>query len=330
MGKTAPNKKLGVTTQIARGARVVTSALALFAVAAESYGRDIGALGGGGGSEFRTTCRPGDVLIGFFARNGSALDFIVPHCARLNSLKTDWGDSHRLSQLGGPGGPYIQQLLCNQGDVVRHLHVYVDGHKIVNRINITCTDLDFERSYDLVMEYYGGEAVGDVRFSCGEHEWGTGIFGRHGALIDQLGLQCELLWPHCETYATRAQAQVLEGIRDCNFSGDRWNPSKSFHFAWCVGLRGDQGPPNAETEARDQALQQCAAGPPPPQTCAVTQPTDVYDNIGGNKIGVLQVGTEGVTLVEPCRVDNSWCHVRWPAGQGWVYTGPDYPSLNCP
>ena len=164
MGKTAPNKKLGVTTQIARGARVVTCALALFAVAAESYGRDIGALGGGGGSEFRTTCRPGDVLIGFFARNGSALDSIVPHCARLNSLKTDWGDSHRLSQLGGPGGPYIQQLLCNQGDVVRHLHVYVDGHKIVNRINITCTDLDFERSYDLVMEYYGGEAVGDVRF----------------------------------------------------------------------------------------------------------------------------------------------------------------------
>jgi hypothetical protein len=44
--------------------------------------------------------------------------------------------------------------------------------------------------------------------------------------------------------------------------------------------------------------------------------------------GVPGAGTQQVTLSEPCHDD--WCHVAWPSGQGWVYTGPDYPSLQLP
>jgi hypothetical protein len=70
--------------------------------------------------------------------------------------------------------------------------------------------------------------------------------------------------------------------------------------------------------------------PPPPNNAArvtVVQAVDVYDNrnFDGNPIGVLEQGTQGVTLLEPC--NDSRCHVTWPNGTGWVYDGPDYNSL---
>ena len=338
MVKNVLNKKCGVAAAAARTLLVAACALTLSALMAESHARDIGALGGGGGAEFRSTCRPGDVMIGFNMRSGSALDAVVPICIGLNPQKTEWmGQAYQASAgLHGGGAGSFQKIDCRPGYAVRHLHVFMDGNRMVNHIRMTCADLDSNPGdwHDSVPGQIGGQAIGDVRFNCGDHEWGTGIFGRSGALVDQLGLQCEILWPHCETYASRAAEQAAKGIRECNFSGDRWHPSKSFHFAWCVGLRGDQGPPNAETAARDQALQQCAAPPPTPdaqpQTCAVTRDTDVFDAPDGNgqKTGVLADGTQGVTLVVPCR--DNWCHVKWPAGQGWVYTGPDFPSLNCP
>jgi hypothetical protein len=62
----------------------------------------------------------------------------------------------------------------------------------------------------------------------------------------------------------------------------------------------------------------------------VNLPVDLYDVPGGNGqvIGVLPAGTAKVTLVAPCA--DSWCHVRWPAGEGWVYSGPGYESLALP
>lgn len=323
---------------IARAVLLACCALTLSALMTESRARDIGALGGEGGAPFRLACRPGDVMIGFNMRSGSALDAIVPICIGLNPQKTEWGSPayEASGYVGGNGGNY-QKIACKVGYVVRHLHVYMDANKIVNHIRITCADLDSNPGdwHDVVPGQIGGQAIGDLRFNCLDHEWGTGIYGRSGTLVDQLGLQCEILWPHCEAYATKAVEQAEKGIRDCGFSGPQWNPVKSEHFNWCAGLRGDQNLPNSETATRDQALLQCAAGshsddPPPVQTCTVTNPTDVHDVKEGNKIGVLQRDTEGVTLVAPCEDNNSWCHVKWPAGQGWVYTGPDYPSLTCP
>jgi hypothetical protein len=64
-------------------------------------------------------------------------------------------------------------------------------------------------------------------------------------------------------------------------------------------------------------------------TARVAKPVDVYDSPGGggNVIGSLNAGGT-VTLVEPC--DDSWCHVsgaKVPGGDGFVYSGPDYMSL---
>jgi hypothetical protein len=63
---------------------------------------------------------------------------------------------------------------------------------------------------------------------------------------------------------------------------------------------------------------------------AVNLAVDLYQAPGGAgpPTGTLEAGTPNVTLLEPC--NDSWCHVRWPAGEGWVYSGPDYQSLALP
>jgi hypothetical protein len=86
-----------------------------------------------------------------------------------------------------------------------------------------------------------------------------------------------------------------------------------------------------------------AAVPPPPggdEGAPPAQPqgafvkvelsVDLYRKPGGKgkAIGTLEAGTGSVTLLEPC--NGNWCHVKWPAGEGWVYSGPDYQSLQLP
>ncbi|MDQ1255705.1 MAG: hypothetical protein QG656_298, partial [Candidatus Hydrogenedentes bacterium] len=287
--------------------------------------RDVGALGGDGGAPFRLTCQTGTVLVGIYMFSGSALDAVMPACAWLNPDKTDWVQPSRgLQWVGGSGGDF-QHVFCNPGFVVRHLHVFMDGHRMVNHIRITCADLDSPAWHDSFPEEIGGVAVGDVRFDCGDHEWASGIYGRAGDLIDQIGLQCEMIWPHCAGYADSAAAEAREGIRDCNFNGPRWSPVRSHHLDFCVGLRGDRGPLDAETEARRQALEACRDDggdddddgspiepPTPTGLCVVTLDVDVYTagHGQGQPLGILHEDTPDVRLVEPC--SSFWCHVKGP------------------
>lgn len=70
--------------------------------------------------------------------------------------------------------------------------------------------------------------------------------------------------------------------------------------------------------------------PPAEPTVTVLLDVEVYDQPGGNGnvIGELKAGTQGVSLVQPCRADH-WCHVRGnvPTGNGWVWSGPGYQAL---
>lgn len=57
---------------------------------------------------------------------------------------------------------------------------------------------------------------------------------------------------------------------------------------------------------------------------------EVFDAAGGNgnKTGELSAG-DRVALAGACR--DNWCNVLGPTvpnGNGWVYQGPDYKSLN--
>lgn len=135
------------------------------------------------------------------------------------------------------------------------------------------------------------------------------------------------------------------GQREAEFQADRQVTGKS--LAECQASRGRcinrcqaRGPYNAPvciSQECEPVFAQCASnsnrnrgGGPVPAHIAVVQSVDMYsEKYGeGEKTGILHQGTTGVTLVEPC--DDNWCHVKFRTGQGWVYNGDDYKSLDIP
>jgi hypothetical protein len=280
---------------------VAACALSSFALVPDGFARDVGALGGGGGAEFRQNCRPNDVIIGFRFQSGTALDSITALCAGLNPERTRVvTESYSGREYGGLGGK-PQFLLCKGHHAVRHLHVYMDNNKIVNHFRFTCQRLGSGEWHDAVPANIGGRSVGDVRFSCGEGEWATGIYGRYGALVDQLGLQCDKI-------AAEAGPQSLPDV-----------------------ITRDKVPPT-DVITKPKPTEPAPLPDPGPKltACAVLLDTDIFSACQGNQTGAfLAANTQGVTLLNRCAADANWFNVKWPAGQGWVFSGPGHLSLDC-
>jgi hypothetical protein len=70
--------------------------------------------------------------------------------------------------------------------------------------------------------------------------------------------------------------------------------------------------------------------PPEQDFITVERSVDLYAKPGGvgKRKGILHAGTKKVQLLAPCA--DHWCNVKWPKGQGWVYSGPGYQSLALP
>lgn len=144
---------------------------------------------------------------------------------------------------------------------------------------------------------------------------------------------------HFTQMVWKASTQLGCGVANCNGqtywvcrygpSGNITNPGQfAANVPKVCKTTGGSPPPPPPT-----------GGPNPPPPSPTTPGTagkavkvkldvDLYAQPGGvgKPKSILKAGTAKVTLVSPCRADN-WCNVKWPQGQGWVYTGPDYPSL---
>jgi hypothetical protein len=90
----------------------------------------------------------------------------------------------------------------------------------------------------------------------------------------------------------------------------------------------EPAPPPPEEQAAVQPAEENA--PPAQDFVKVELSVDLYARPGGvgKRKGILHAATKQVRLLSPC-ADN-WCHVKWPKGQGWVYSGPGYQSLALP
>jgi hypothetical protein len=98
-------------------------------------------------------------------------------------------------------------------------------------------------------------------------------------------------------------------------------------------------PPNCKTPASGfiKGVATQAPKPKPLKTigkasksATVIADVDVYDAPGGSGqvLGVIRVGDKVKVRAWPCADD--WCDISGttvPGGKGWVYSGPDYPSL---
>jgi hypothetical protein len=187
----AKNHQLKCSSLFFSTSLAAVSGLMILGYASCVQAKDTGSLGGDGGQEWRSTCQPNDYLIGFNMRTGDDLDAIVPICNPINAEFNDWaGQAYEASNYwGGDGGEY-QKVVCDAGSIVTHLIVHMSASKVVNRIGIGCQDLDSPTFADVYPPRIEGQSVGSVVFECEPGEAGVGAFGRSGALIDKMGLQC--------------------------------------------------------------------------------------------------------------------------------------------
>ncbi len=129
--------------------------------------------------------------------------------------------------------------------------------------------------------------------------------------------------------ATVANADVCSKPGSITFTAeDQDKPASAPVNATCQQVAAAPPPPPPPRPGNDVP----PPPPPPPGQKFVTVQlsVDLYAAPGGNgqAIGTLEAGTRKVTLLEPC--NDHWCHVKWPAGQGFVYSGPGYQSLQLP
>lgn len=280
------------TAPAARAIMAGAIALALSVFATESSAEYATRyLGGIGGGSYRSPCRPNDVLVGVHIRSGNAVDAITAICSPLNPSRTDWaGETYQPTQAWGGGGGSPKALRCRQGDAVHRLKVQQgpwDIVTVVKGIGLLCGDLDAAHYYEVVQ---GAQSTvsGSGEVKCNDGDWATGIFGNSGALVDSVGLLCDHIAPATTTTPPSAAATTPPPTAD--------RPDKSMKKGKLV---------------------------------SVEESVDVCRAAGGcdedTRIAVLEAGTQSVLLLGSC-ADN-WCHVKWPAGEGWVYDGPDYDSL---
>jgi hypothetical protein len=253
-------------------------------------------LGGIGGGAYRSPCRPNDVLVGVYLKHGNAVDAITAICSPLNPQRTDWaGETYQPTQSWGGSGGGPKALRCQKGHAVHRLKVaqgpWGDTH-VVKGVGLLCGDLDAAYYYDVVQ---GAQSTvsGNDEVKCKDGDWATGIFGNSGALVDSVGLLCDHI-------AAAASTTTPSSTGEKSMS---------------------KTPRPAETKP--------AGGMTKGKLVSVEKSVDVCSTNAGcdenTRIAVLEAGTQNVRLRGSCADD--WCHVKWPAGEGWVYDGPDYDSL---
>ena len=128
------------------------------------------------------------------------MDAIVPICIAVNPQGTEWSGAAYEPTLyqGGDGGTY-QKIACTPGYAVRHFHIYVGPRveaTVVKHVRMTCQRLGGNDYQNVVADSTGVSSIrDDKRFSCGDAEWGTGIYGKTVAtgglyLVERLGFVC--------------------------------------------------------------------------------------------------------------------------------------------
>ena len=163
----------------------------------------------------------------YIGRAGSALDGIRALCTSVQPNKTTTGTSE-TDYHGGGGGDRIQRT-CPANSVVTAMRVWMGNDRLVSKFDLTCTNLQ-DGSTSVQGGRTGGRPIEpSVLFSCNPDEVGVGIYGRSGAMIDNIGLICEKLavvqpgtvelpppitdtTPACNSYADRMVAHANELI----------------------------------------------------------------------------------------------------------------------
>jgi hypothetical protein len=151
--------------------------------------------GGYGGGHYEVVCNSNDYLVGFGYNAGKALDNVTPLCRSVKNEKWS-GNTYKRKLVGGAttGGPFMATgtVVCEKDQFVTSLHVWWDGYGIVHHLQVNCHSFDRKKEFSGQTGNHGGAPEHNAGTSCLNGQFAIGIAGRSGALVDKIGLVCEL------------------------------------------------------------------------------------------------------------------------------------------
>lgn len=141
---------------------------------------------------------------------------------------------------------------------------------------------------------------------------------------------------HFTQVVWKSSREIGCGKANCSINGQdgvywvcRYSPPGNFNADNPDVLRSEvQRPGSCGQGFKANSNAEPAAGAGDVQTASVVQDADVYDSPGGNgqQTGFVKAGSK----VKLLGCENNWCHVqgkRVPQGEGYVYNGEDFRSL---
>lgn len=166
-----------------------------------------GVVGGNGGVPFSYSCGDGFVLRGVFAHTGSWVDGIEAVCAVASGKfagvtkgTNERGDTGNRYYGGSGGG--ATNALCNKREAAWGLKAtsgMLTGHiRGVTRIELGCGSSSGNGDQLYGTRQIGGPDKPDAtssQLTCPRGTVATGIFGRAGKWLDQIGLICNDIHP---------------------------------------------------------------------------------------------------------------------------------------
>jgi hypothetical protein len=161
-----------------------------------------GPIGGGGGSPVSVRCPPGTFLLGLDARAGDDVDSVHPVCGwDTGNPPGRIATASPTASMGGRGGASTLGVRCpDETPFVRGLQVRAEGEVtiVVDRIDVLCGRLsgplppavDGQTRFFLASRQQNNANAINESATCPPRFVGAGIHGRHGALVDAIGLIC--------------------------------------------------------------------------------------------------------------------------------------------
>ena len=209
-------------------------------------------LGGNGGSEFALDCGAGQVLAGLAGRAGSLIDQISALCVDVDASGL-WTSTPQPAGAarGGSGGTAFERM-CPTNSALIGIEGAVD-RSVVGSLVVHCRPLsarDGTSGEITALAASGGNYANPHTFACAERGVATGIHGRSGSLVDQLGLTCRedpyhagrwsnpVDWPIIAVHSVLTpEGKVLSygtdlvGRQGAHFQYDVWDPEAGFSDA---------------------------------------------------------------------------------------------------
>ena len=187
------------TTRVIISACILSSVTLVFPAYAETL---TGTSGGTGGGAFKQSCRSGFVLRGIGAKVGSWVDGVTPVCTVAFGHLKGSTQEDGLGWFGGDGGDN-KNTLCSKGEAVLGISAtsgMLTGHiRGVTELSFLCGTPagDSGGSVSGSTPIGGPNKPNSIKafLKCPRGLVATGIYGRSGKWLDQIGLICNKLSP---------------------------------------------------------------------------------------------------------------------------------------